>query len=77
MNPRLLVREPALAMLYGGIPQGDNFGYDYGFGRGSRGGHSHAGHHRHHHKKQQQQQQQQDSGGSGGGSGGGDGGGAA
>jgi len=60
----LLMREPAMAMLMGALPQGEQFGfggyYDYGFGRGGHSGsHSSGQRRRHHHHQQQQQQQQQ------------------
>jgi len=45
----LLMREPAMAMLMGALPQGENFGFGYGH----RGG----GHRYHPHYHQQQRQQ--------------------
>ena len=41
----LLMREPAMAMLMGALPEGENFGFGYG----------HHGHYHHPHHRQQQQ----------------------
>ena len=43
MNSNLLMREPALAMIAGGMPAGENFGFGYGYGYGHQHRHPAAG----------------------------------